>query len=266
MPQHDQQLLSASSSAHPSTASTVKAWLLATIYLLAAILYLSITYKHLPELWLSSWFHILHSTPWQLAEVFIDFISHLFSALFLWFLEGPSFLWIPCKLFAVLTIPLGNFIMLLYIAYVLFIKRSIVGALLPCSSQDEDRPVFSPAASRTQSQVVGIVAFVLCALFVLLLLRSIGREGWVTRRDVRGDDVAKAAVLDDVVSLVLPVVWVFVRESGHGWVALGWVVAVLLFDYGAVCLYVVLVAWKSVRTDTELRYLLLSKRRRGFGG
>lgn len=259
MPESDRQSTSTPSATHPSTASTIKAWLLAIAFLLAALFYLVLTFKDLPKLWFFSWFHILHSTPWQLAETFNDFTSNLFNAFFLWFLDGPSFLCVPSKLFAVLTLLLGNFVALFYMAFLLLINRSAVRAVLPCSSEEGDRPVFSPAASRTQSQIVGIIALVLFALAAVLLARSVGREGLIATRDVRGDAVARAVALDVAVSVVLPIVWLFMRESGRLWAAVGWVVVVLLFEYGGVCLYVVLLAWKSVKTDTALRYLLLSK-------
>lgn len=241
------------------SSSKVKAYVLAVIFLLAGIGFISSSYKNYVSLHMSVIRHPIGAAPWALVETINDFSGNLFNALFLWLRDGPDLLCLPSKLLAILTFLFGNFVMLIYVAYILIVTKGVAKTLVPCSEEGDEGPVFGSGANRNQSRTIQIVSLVLFVLFVASLIRAVVMLGWHPDERYNSGYLTRGVVLGDAFNLLLPLFYVFTRESGNFWVALAWVVGILVFDYGAVLLYVILLAQRSLKTDSSFRYVLLSK-------
>lgn len=241
------------------SSSKVKAYILAVIFLLSGIGFISSSYKDYVSLHLSVLRHPISAAPWALVETINDVSGNLFNALFLWLRDGPDLLCLPSKLLAILTLLFGNFVMLVYVAYILVVTKGVANTLVPCSEESDEGPVFGSGANKNQSRSIQIVALVVLVLFVVCLIRAVVALGWHPDEKYNSGYLTRGVVLGDAFNLLLPLFYVFTRESGNFWVAVAWVVGILVFDYGAVLLYVVLLAQKSLKTDSSFRYVLLSK-------
>lgn len=241
------------------SSSKIKAYVLAIVFLVAAVGYITTSYKTYLSLHLAVIRHPFHAAPWALVAVLNDIAANIFNALFLWLRDGPDLLCLPSKLLAILTLLFGNFVMLVYVAYILVVTKGIAKTLVPCSDDVDEGPVFGSGANRNQSRVIQVVSAILLILFVAALIRAIVGLGWHPDVQFNSGFLTSGIVLGDSYNLLLPLFFVFVRESGNLVAALCWIVAIIIFDYGAMCLYVLMVAQKSLKTDSAFKTMLLAK-------
>lgn len=248
----------------PSTAATrLRTYALGTLFLAAFVAYLLTSFLVNPTLRFQSYAtyrHPFSSPAWTLAQSLNNGLGNVFSFFFLWLRNGPALLFMPSIAWALLSLVLGNVITLIYVSYLLFMSVSVVHALTPCSSRNEhEAPVFTPHANKLLSLAMMLISAALCVVFLAALARAVWLQGLAGRRDLQQAVVVHGVVVGDLFDLVVPIVFVAVREGGNAAAALGWVIAVLVLDYGAVWAYMVVVAWQSLRRDIALRYMLFSK-------
>lgn len=248
----------------PATAgSRFRCYTLGALFLAAFVAYLLTTFLANPTQRLQSYAtyrHPFSSPPWTLAQSLNNLLGNLFSFFFLWLRRGPALLFMPSIAWALLSLVLGNVITLLYVSYLLFVSVSVTQGLTPGSSRAEhEAPVFLPTANKLLSLGMLLLSAALCVVFLAALGRAVWLQGLAGRRDLQQAVVVHGVVVGDLFDLVVPVVFLAVRESDNVAAALGWVIAVLVLDYGAVWAYMVIVAWQSLRRDVAYRYMLFSK-------
>lgn len=114
----------------------------------------------------------------EMSHMTYDFFtSTFFHATYLWLLNGPSFCFVPCRIWAILTPFLSNFIPLIYVTYLLFItKESIVSVLLPFSWSSPSSNYQQVSNKYINKVIMGYLDWLFGTTFVCFAILSVSHR------------------------------------------------------------------------------------------
>lgn len=208
----------------------------------------------------------LISSGWSISVLSDFFVGTLFTVIYLWLLNGPSFCFIPCRIWAILTPFLGNFIPLMYVAYLLFTTRaSIVSVLLPFSSSSphyHQHQQTSNSYNKTIIRAATAVFATALAAFVAVCVWAWSKqslsEGWAT---ISNEPWTITTFADNLAGLSLTLPVIIAREQSFVVSQMLWTVALALLGNGGTCLYVLAVTAQARSKRIGFASCLLTQRR-----
>lgn len=236
-------------------------------YFCSAIFFIGFIYliADLVDAWrtqpISEAFAALRASPWGLTALVDYIIGAVFAILFIWLRETPSLLFINYKVIAVIFPFLGNFVLFLYMSYVIFVQKNLTYTFVPKSLRGSSQDVFYLPANRKQT---GIIVF----LFSVLLLGFVSVCAWAFSVQSLADGIKDfdnkwigLTFKDNLGGIVFTFTYVLVREGGTLSSVVPWFLAFAFLGNAATCAYVLSIAYDSWRKDAHFAFLLLSKRK-----
>lgn len=236
---------------HPPYTTNTSSRLLAFALLCVSAYLVSLLVRTFAAEPISDGFANLLQDPWGVSALLDYTIGAVFALTYLWHRNGPSLLYIPCRVFAVVTPFMGNFVLLTYVAFLIFSGH---GLFRPYSTMPPMSPTFKKPV-------------LLISLFTMLLVIFIAVCTWaLVTRGITGMQLVEPWIImsfmDNVVGLIFTTMYVVQREGGlsqwRNWIL--WFVCLALFGNGATCVYVLLILKDSVLMTLDFPIVLLAKK------
>lgn len=244
------------SQSHPNK-TTMRAYLTSSIFFIAAAA-LVLGLIDLLSTSSSDALSTLLGSPWGISALADYAVGAVFGVMFLWIRQPPPMLFINHKVIAVVFPFAGNFLLLLYMSYVIYTYKSVELAFIPKSVASEGEPVYEPPANRRQTKIIGFLFMALLVFFVAVTLWAFNVESISDGlRDFRHKSVS-FTFLDNLGGLLFTFVYVLVREEAASAV-IPWFLAFAFLGNAATMAYVIKLAYQSIRQDTSFTFLLLSR-------
>lgn len=244
---------------HPSS-SSMRAYFVSAVFFVASVLLFIGLLDAIKAQPFSQGVAIISASPWGLAAVFDYAVGAAFGVMFIWLRETPPMLFISHKVIAVIFPFLGNFLLLLYMSYVIFIYKSVDVTFVPKSLSPRSEPLYDPPANMRQSKLIGFV-------FATLLVLLFGICFWAFRVqsvsdgliDFRTNRWVALSFHDNLAGILLTFAYVVVREEGVPSVVIPWFLGFALLGNFATCFYVIKLSYESLRRDVSFKFLFLSR-------
>lgn len=205
----------------------------------------------------------LSTLPKSPAWIFVllDYlVGACFAALFIYFRNGPSVLFLSPKFFAFVFPFIGNFALLFYVAYLLVETNDITLALLPYSMYATIRHV--PTGANSNRNQTRFISFL---FFVLFLLTSFSYV-YVYKRttfQIAYQAVTKGwplfTLLEDLTGALFAIIFIILRARQFNCFLFLWIFGIILCGNSVTCLYVMNIAREALAQDLHFSHVLLSK-------
>lgn len=215
------------------------------LFILGILQITSVIYTHIYIEPISTGWIKLKNEPWGITALYDYSIGSIFAVTYLWILNGPSLLYIPCRLYAILTPLLGNFVLMTYVSYTLFTTNTLLPRTLSSVS--------------TKPVKVGLVYMFMFLSFIGVCVWAIEVSGFSSMKlDYKEQPWIVVTFCDNVVGLIFTTIFIMYREDGKGWWI--WLIALSLFGNGVTMLYVLDVVKDSWTKGLDFGNLLLTQR------
>lgn len=209
---------------------------------------------------LSDGWTALKSSPYGLSALADYAVGSMFGVIFVYFREGPSFLFMNYKLIALLSPFVGSFLPLFYLSFMLFKLKDYRLVFFPKTAEPELPGSSDPPAKLPQSRFILLFFGFLLTFFTTVCIWAFSSQSWNDGvRDVMQEPWIAVTFQDNLSGLILTICFVACRE-GVWLKVVPWTIAFGLLGNAPTCIYVIFIACESLRRDIAFSTLLLSQK------
>lgn len=243
-----------------SPSSKARAYTLSALFLTVSLSFVFTFSSEFRAATFAGWLTALRTSAWGLFG-FTDYVlGAVFAAMYIWLRNGPPLFCIPSRVIAVLCPFLGSPLVLIYLAVLIVSTKSLPRAFLPRGRDQRNDAVFDEPANKRGSVTVLVVFAGLLVLYIGVIWRALVTESFAeANREFQQISYHYMTVWDGAIGLLLPCTVIIMREWGYRAALVGWLVGVAAMGNGVNCIYVMVLAWRSLKKDRLFADLLFSE-------